>query len=223
MNKLLILSFFVLLFLIGGGTAWYLITTSSAVRNNPEQSSTFQDAREGFAIYTNGTYGFSLQYPQDAELSHTFTSSYHLGTTWRAAAGPETSGIPVLEIVPFSLTQENAFPRYYTTMVRVGVSEQKEAVESCLSASDTAGEVALGSVTLGAKSWEAFSVESAGMMQYLQGVSYRTIHEDHCIALEKLRVGSSYRDEPSADDLSQERLDEAYAALDTIVQSITLR
>lgn len=224
MDRILFVLFCILILTIGGGAAWYLITTSTALRTSHHEDGQLpaDELHEGVSIYTNGTYGFSLIYPDSAELSHTFEPLQHLGTSWRTAATPEESGVPVVQFTTFHIQQDHAFPRSYTTLVRIGVSDQEKAVASCLSASESSGETARGTVSLNGQSWESFSIQDAGMMQYLEGVSYRTLHEGRCIAVEKLRSGSSYRDESETETVSQEELDAQYNALDAIVRTITL-
>jgi hypothetical protein len=60
------------------------------------------------------------------------------------------------------------------------------------------------------------------MMQYAKGVSYRTIHDGACFALEQIETGASYRDDaPSSKDISDTVLQKHYADLATIVQSFS--
>ncbi len=215
--------FLVLLVLIGGGVAAYLVLTSKHAAPAPTDTASTTPIAVGDAIYTNGTFGFVIQYPESAPVDNDFTSYYHLPSYWRANALPNATGTPVVSFTVYNTKSENSFPRYFAAIIRVGVSTDKQEIAQCLKATPNQGETALPDVTLNGTVWKAFSFESAGMQQYVRGVSYRTMHEGRCIALEKIAVGSSYRDDPASDkDIPQATLDAKYAELDRIVQSFTL-
>lgn len=220
MNRLIFVLFLISIVAIGGSTAWYLVDTrNEAFGPMPVATSTPQ-VEEGLAIYTNGSYGFSIFYPQDAEVSYAFDSHYHLGTAWRADALPEAAGTPIVAIIPYATISENSYPRYFNALVRIGASTDQDELSRCETAGN--GETALSDTDIGGRVWKAFAFESAGMMQYVRGVSYRTVHEGRCIALEKVRTGSSYReDAPSERDIPDAVLDEEYEALSLIVQSFS--
>jgi hypothetical protein len=53
-------------------------------------------------------------------------------------------------------------------------------------------------------------------------VSYRTLHEGKCVALEKIATGSHYREDPKSEkDITDAILEAHYVELDQIVQSFT--
>ncbi len=212
-----------LLVLIGGGVATYLVLTSKQAVVAPESTAGAAPIAVGDAIYTNGTFGFVVQYPESATVDNDFTSYYHLPSYWRANALPNATGTPVVSFTVYSTKSENSFPRYFAALIRVGVSSDKQEIAQCLKPTPNQGETALPDVSLNGTVWKAFSFESAGMQQYVRGVSYRSIHEGRCIALEKIAVGSSYRDDPASDkDIPQATLDAHYESLDRIVQSFTV-
>jgi len=222
MNRLAFVLFLIGIIAIGGGATWYLVDTRNDAFGPPIVATSTPHIEEGVAIYSNGPYGFTVFYPQDAEVSYTFDASYHLGTNWRANALPEADGTPIVSITPYRTESENSYPRYFNAMVRVGASADPLEVKRCEVASVEQGETVLPDAVIGSKTWKAFSFESAGMMQYAKGISYRTIHEGRCIALEKVRTGSSYReDAPSEKDVSDDVLSEEYEALSRIVESFS--
>jgi hypothetical protein len=199
-----------------------LVDTRNEAFGPPPVATSTPQVEEGLAIYSNGPYGFTVFYPQAAEVSYTFDSSYHLGVNWRANALPNAEGAPIVSIAPFRTQSEDSYPRYFNAMVRIGASIDPAEIERCEAASVEQGETALPDAVIGNTTWKAFSFESAGMMQYASGVSYRTIHEGRCIALEKVRTGSSYReDTPSEKDITEEALSEEYEALSSIVESFS--
>ncbi len=223
MNRLTFLIFTLIIVVIGGAAAWYLVDTrNDAFGTTGPTASTTPTVTDELSIYTNGTYGFSIFYPEEAEVSYTFDATYHLGSMWRANALPESVGTPLVAIIPYSVESENSYPRYFNAMVRIGASNDPAELARCEVIADEQGETALPDVEIGGRTWKAFSFQSAGMMQYASGVSYRTVFEGKCIAMEKVRTGSSYReDAPSLNDVSDEILDAEYESLTTIVGSFT--
>ena len=216
-----LIGFVVLLALIAGGAAWYLVSShKQAVGVPSEQATTTAQNFNGQAIYTNGPQGFVIRYPETAEVEDTFSTFYHLGSSWRANALTNGTGTPVVAIVTYDTKSDHSYPRYYSTMVRIGVSEDKKEVAACLTATKDQGETPLPDVTFGGVTWKAFAFQNAGMMQYVKGVSYRTVHEGKCVALEKIAAGSSYRDDPkSGEDITDTELEAHYAALDQVVET----
>lgn len=222
MNRLIFILFLIGIVAIGGGAVWYLVDTRNEAFGPPIVATSTPQIEEGLAIYSNGPYGFTVFYPQDAEVSYSFDSSYHLGTSWRANALPNADGVPIVSIAPFRTQSEDSYPRYFDAVVRIGASIDPAEIERCEVASVEQGETVLPDAVIGTTTWKAFSFESTGMMQYAKGVSYRTIHEGRCIALEKVRTGSSYReDTPSEKDIAEEVLSKEYEALSRIVESFS--
>ncbi len=222
MNRLTILLFVLAIVAIGGGVTWYLIDSRNDAFGKPETATSTPDIHEGLAIYTNGPYGFSLFYPEAAAVSYDFDTSYHLGSSWRANALPEGTGTPIVEIVPYAVKSEDSYPRYFNAMVRIGASTDPKEVARCEVAGKDEGETELPDAVIGGRTWKAFAFQSAGMMQYASGVSYRLLSEDTCIAMEKVRTGSSYReDAPTDHDIADATLDAQYEALSSIVESFT--
>ncbi len=216
-----LIGFVAILALIAGGAAWYLVSSHQKAVGVPNtQATSTEQTFSGQAIYTNGPQGFVIRYPESAKVEDTFSSSYHLAATWRANALPNTTGTPVVSIITYDIQSDHSYPRYYSTMVRIGVSEDKKEIATCLVTTKDQGETPLPDVTFGGVTWKVFAFQNAGMMQYVKGISYRTMHEGKCVALEKIAVGSSYRDDPkSAEDMSDAELEKHYTALDQIVET----
>ena len=174
----------------------------------------------GLSIYTNGQYGFSLIYPGEDKTETIFDSQYHLPATWRINAVPNATGTPLIAIIGYSTKSNTSYPRYFETEVRVGVSADPKEVAACEKVSD--GETVRPDMVINKVTWKTFALQDAGMSQYMSGVSYRTIHDKSCYALEQIQTGSSYRDEkPNAADIPDTVLSEKFNALNTIVQSFS--
>lgn len=172
-----------------------------------------------FSIYTSGEHGFMLMYPQDAVVTNGFDSSYHAGTAWRANALPHATGTPVASFIVSDIQNESSFPRYFTAQVRIGVSDDVAEVAQCERAQTEQGEIALPDTSINGVTFKTFSFADAGMMQYVKGVSYRTVRGGACFALERIAAGSLYREAEYDADLTQEELDQRFEALMSIIES----
>ncbi|MES2668334.1 MAG: hypothetical protein V4644_01420 [Patescibacteria group bacterium] len=222
MNRTPLLLFALAFVAIASGAAWYLVDSRNDAFGVPAPMATSTpQVDESLAIYTNGPYGFSVFYPEAAAVEYAFDETYHLPSFWRANALPEGAGMPIVAFIPYAISREDSYPRYFTAMVRIGASSDPSEIERCESSASDQGETQLPDATINGAVWKAFSFQSAGMMQYASGVSYRRIHEEKCIALEKIRTGSSYREEPASDDIADSVLDAEYEKLSEIVESVT--
>lgn len=222
MSRFTLPLFLLVLVAIGGAAAWYLVDTRNDALGVPsEQATTTPELTDSQAIYTNGTYGFAIFYPESAVVEYEFTEEYRAGTLWRVNALPDVPGTSLVAIIPYTVRNESAYPRHFSAFVRVGASQDPRELERCEKADTTLGETALPDRTIAGRTWKVFSFGDAGMMQYLKGISYRTVHEGRCIALEQIQTGSSYRETVSEGDIPQETLDAAYEALDKIVQTFS--
>jgi hypothetical protein len=207
--------------LIVTGFVWYGLThTKVPEADTPGSKTVFIPVSEGSAIYTNGEFGFLLLYPENARVEEKSVSAYHLPAVWRDGALEETSGKSLVSIITYTTTSDHSYPRYYTTLVRIGVSNDAREVARCETADTSAGETQLPDVKLGDATFNVFSFQSAGMMQYAKGESYRRVEQGTCYAIERIAVGSSYRDDaPSSDDIADEELTLQYELLLPIVES----
>ena len=221
MNRLSFLLFALGIVLIGGGAAWYLVDTRNEAFGPPSAATTTPEVREGLSIYTNGTYGFTVFYPANAAVAYDFSPNHHLGSSWRANALPAVTGNPIVSIIPYTVASEDSYPRYFNAMVRIGASDDAREVARCLVPAEEQGETELPDAVINGTTWKAFSFQSAGMMQYASGISYRTVRDDECMALEQIRTGSSYREAPTERDIPESTLEAEYGALDAIVQSFS--
>jgi len=221
MNRFLLPLFIVILLSIAGGTAWYLVTSHKQAIGQPAAVATSTDSVfTGDAIYTNGTYGFALRYPEASEVAYSFSPDHRVGTTWRIGAQPESVGTALVSILPFATKSEDSYPRYYYALVRVGVSGDKKDVATCTKSEKDQGETALPDEYIGGTTWKVFSFQDSAMMQQVKGVSYRTVFEGNCYAMEKIVSASNYRDDPaSPKDIPDVELEKHYIELDSVVHS----
>lgn len=200
--------------------AWLIVRTPVAppVVEDTSVATTTPDLT-GRAIYTNGTYGLVVSYPETAQVEEEFFTTYHLTKSWRVNA--ETGGDPIVVIRAYSTESDHSYPRYYHAVVRIGASTDPKELANCERVTPNRGETALPDATFNGTTWKVFSFEQGGMQQYVRGVSYRVIQEDACIAVEKIAAGSSYREDPdSPEDVPDTLLEERYQGLNSIVESV---
>ena len=145
--------------------------------------------------YKNVEYGFEIKYPSDLKPTPEFESYYHLGSGWDAAADSNSSnGIPVINIPVY---KHRSGSNYYASELRIGVSSDPDDVASCLVKDIKYAPFvsSLGAENINGVNFNIFEIGSAGMMQFMSGKSYRTIHKDKCFALEQIVVGSNYQED----------------------------
>jgi hypothetical protein len=205
--------------------AWWGFHKHSKDVAGANATTTVQEASDtpslsGLSIYTNGQYGFSMFYPAQAKTETVFDQQYFLPNTWRVDAFSDATGTPIIAIVGYETKSSTSYPRYFETEVRIGASTDPHEVAACNS--PTGDETSLPDKVINGVRWKAFVLQNAGMMQYLKGISYRTIHDNTCFALEQVETGSSYRDtKASSSDIPDATLDQHYNDLSSIVESFS--
>ena len=178
--------------------------------------------RSGLSVYNNVKYGFSLEYPDKLIPQKTFKSFYHLSNKWRAEIFTDNpKGVPVVSIPIFQIDNNTgvykSYPLYYDVEVRVGVSDDPSDVKNCLISTQESATSTI--VTINGTDFWKFDLSNAGMMQYLKGYSYRTIHNNECFVMEQLATGSSYRESPNPNDISDNVLNSYFNSAGKIIES----
>ena len=173
--------------------------------------------------YSNFQYGFAVRYPKSTKIEFPFQSFYHLGKDWRAGATPEYRGTGVISFVVYREDNQIKFPKkyplYYSTEVRVGVSTD---TANCYQRDAGYTNQPVTTVTFNGITFKKFSSSQAGMMQYSQVESYRTIHNKLCYAIEQVKAGSNYTDSTFTGISTPESvLTNAYTSAGTILKSFT--
>lgn len=178
-----------------------------------------EDITAGWKTYTNDEYGFEIKYPEELQAKNTFEPYNHLDDQWRVAVFGDTNGKPVVSILVYRIENESTYPRYFDAELRIGVSLDPQDLASCgnpdayLLAAVPPVEVING-IT-----FNRLIIQDAGMMQYLEGISYRTVHDGMCFAVEQLKTGSNYRDESSPEDIPDAVLDSYYNSIADIIKT----
>lgn len=121
------------------------------------------------------------------------------------------------------IENQNTFPRYFAAELRIGVSKNSTEVRNCYNDNQSYRINRKTERNIGGMTFQRFEISDAAMMQYLQGESYRAIVNDSCLAIEKLKTGSSYQDTPSPKDIPQSVLDGYYNSVDEIINTIRFK
>ncbi len=175
----------------------------------------------GWETYKNAEYGFQISYPNGITPETTFERYYHLPNTWRSGAVGDSTGKPIVTIPVYRITNENSYPRYFDAELRIGASADPKDVKNCFVNDQDYADRVTSSVMLNGTELTKFTMANAGMMQYIEGTSYRTIRNGACFVIEQLKTGSSYRDgPPSTKDIPEEVLNSHYNNISKILSTI---
>jgi|SRR5579872_3853236 len=202
------------------GTGQNSVTTfANCVENDSANAGT-----GGFATYANSQYGFQIQYSKNLTPTTTFANSYTLQNEWRIEAGQNSTGTPIIAIPVFHIDQGGvatgkAYPLFFDAEVRIGVSSNPADVADCLKPDPNYTNQPESDVLINGVTFKKFSFQNAAMMKYLQGESYRAVHNGICYAIEQVKTGSIYRDPSMSPGIPDTQLDDYYNQAGDIVQT----
>jgi hypothetical protein len=197
-------------------------TTTGQLANGKPVGSTVLPTAKKLETYTNGVYKFTLSYPKEYQ-TEPFVTFYQLNNVdWRVKASTSKRGIPVISIPILRIDQGSVpkgkkYPLYFTAEVRVGVSPD---TAQCYSPDDGYVNQKITSVLIGGITFKKFDFEDAGMMKYVKGSSYRTVHGNLCYVIEQIKAGTIYKDETMLPGYTEKELDAIYNKTTAIVYSL---
>jgi len=168
--------------------------------------------------YTDFTYGFSIAYPKSIIPEKTFQKYYLLSDQWMAGVNEGSKGLSLLALPVFRVTNENSYPRYWNVEVRIGITTDPDELQTLLSES-VVGEEPPKSILINGCEFFRFPIKEAGMMQLMEGYSYRTIHGGIGYVIEQIKTGSTYREEESSKDIPDTVLDDYFQQTENIIHS----
>ncbi len=145
-----------------------------------------QGARVGWKLHENSEYGFSIAYPPSLSAETSFSKHHALGTLWSVGGLSQTEGKALLSVSLFRAEERGNPSRYYSAELRIGVSENSDAVAECLLSKN--GEVGVDAV-IGDTTFRTFPIEEKSSLGYVAGTSYRAVHGGRCFAIEELESG----------------------------------
>lgn len=184
-------------------------STESAPSGKPSGAGPKSDGMSGYA---NAEYGFSLRFPPYVRPTNFFTTFHELSSNWRLNASAANQGKAVVEFPIFSVDQGSIatgknYPLYYMATLRVGVSPN---VKECYTTDAGYADQKVSNVTIYGVTWKRFDWQGAATMRYVEGRSYRTIHNNMCYVMEQVRNGSNYRDDTMKPGTSDTTLQNYY-------------
>jgi len=164
----------VLAALVVGGLLWFIISSSGdTYTSTPVDTKTTQTAHADEQLYYNDEYNFSLRYDDefvqkpvletDAWQSNSITAGKRLVTLY----------------LPRELQPNTNFSEAW---VSVGASADADAIKTCLVAQD--GEVIQEGTD--PRGFSVFTQTGAGAGNFYATISYRTVRNGACIALERV-------------------------------------
>lgn len=174
--------------------------------------------------YANDEYGFEIFYPKDLTPTSDFGTFYHLPALWRSGALVDENGLsngkPIISIPVFYTESDNSYPRYFSAQLRIGASADPKDVATCLQNDQGFTAEPKSDAVINGTDFKKFEFADAAMMQYLKVISYRTIHNGTCFAMEQLETGSNYRDDPpSVKDIPDAQLNAYFNSVGEIVKT----
>ncbi len=165
--------------------------------------------------------GFEITVPGAVAPVGTFSKFYNLSTKWRVnapASGAGSKGTALLAIPLIQIDNKGiepkVYPLYFDAEVRVGISS---STSDCLNKDTPSQKVA--DITLNGTAFKKFTFGDAATKEYVQGESYRAVHNGLCYAIEQIKVGSTYHEPNAEESLTNEDMDIYYAQAGDVVKS----
>lgn len=194
--------------------------TNTGTTGNTTNTTTNTSGPNGES-YANATYGFTLGYPKELNAQPTFGVFHALNNNdWRINATAAKRGTPVVDIPVIQIDNTGSvkknYPLFYTARVRVGVSTD---VAQCYAKDDGYTNQTVTDVTINGVAFKKFIFATAATQQYVNGASYRTIHNNKCYVIEQIQNGSSYKDATLVGGYTDADLAAFYAKTTAIVMS----
>lgn len=154
--------------------------------------------------YTHPGYGFQISYPSSFQATSTFIESYMLSSNWRSGAQScvnydihswYTSGknIVSFRVRNEKFTGEDNGAYTFTSDMRIGASDESREVRDCLVSSPT--EQMTGTVNLNGINFSTFKGGERALIHRVHHVSYRTLHNKMCYAIELVSTWQAYEQE----------------------------
>ncbi|WP_426699912.1 hypothetical protein ACPPVV_10890 [Rhodanobacter sp. Col0626] len=136
------------------------------------------------SAYSDAKYGFAIAIPAGMQLRHDFQRSYLGDASWKAFAGPDDHGAPVLALVLDGSNQITA------AELRIGIGTDSDALAHCSDVPASGAAPASDTTTLAGVPFTHFHAADAAMSHYLEVESYRAVHAGRCYAVDLLLTGT---------------------------------
>lgn len=155
------------------------IASTSTPETNIKQNPSHPD----MMTYSNNQYRFSISYPDTFEATTTFDQSYMVGSSWQLYSDPnKNTGMPLIALY------KKGSNDVLNAEVRIGVSTSTDDVVSCTKTQD--GQTASSTVINGVP-FITYEESGAAMMHFSKAVSYRTVRDNTCYAIDEFIAGTN--------------------------------
>ena len=196
-------------------------TLNSTSTNNTTKGEIKNINNNGLYGYSDGIYNFTMRFPSYVQSNNLFSTFHEIGNNWRLNPSQINQGKPIVSFIIKRIDQGGvatgkAYPLFFTSEVRVGVSPNTKL---CYETDAGYTNQKITNVEINGVTFKRFSFQDAAMMKYVQGESYRTIHNDTCYVLEQIRNGSNYRDDTMTTGLSEGTLNDYYNVGEQIIKT----
>ena len=135
-------------------------------------------------IYSDLKHGFAIAIPSGMQSHYDFQRSYLGDASWKAFAGPDSHGVPIVALVLDGSNQITA------AELRIGIGTDSEALAHCRNVPANGAAAATDTTTLAGVPFTHFHAADAAMSHYLDVDSYRVVHAGRCYAIDLLLSGT---------------------------------
>lgn len=136
--------------------------------------------------FTSKQYGFSLQYPANLILRHTFENSYLDSANWKTFTNSDKA--PGKAVVSLTLPGSNSVR---AGELRIGISRAPKAIQNAIRLPNAARPERLKHIKIDGVNFITYQAGDAGMSHYLNVRSYRGVHNHICYAIDILIIGTN--------------------------------
>jgi predicted Holliday junction resolvase-like endonuclease len=148
------------------------------------------ETTDNLVIYRNEEYGFEIKYPISIYSTTTLPTDYIVRNGWSSLKGTDSKGEVIVSFVTCQFSDIPPSEPYhsFTSELRIGASSDPKEVENCFNIS---GQTSV-TVTINGKEFKKFKISDAASGHRAEMEIYRTIHNNTCFSVEKLKYGYLY-------------------------------
>ena len=175
-------------------------------------------------VYKNDAYGFEFRYPHGLPVETKFQKTYTLSGAWRVNVDSDSKGnaivaIPIFRIDQGGVATGKSYPLSFDAEVRVAASSNPKEVADCYKTDPGYTSQVVKDEVINGVTYKKFEFSDAATMHYLQGVSYRIVRNNICLAIEQVKSGTIYRDETMLPGIPDSQLDNYYQQAGDIIKT----
>ncbi len=118
----------------------------------------------------------------------------------------------------YRVEKKTGYPLYFGAEMRIGMSTDPTDVKNCLKP-DAGDNSTPTTKTINGIDFTVFPIRNAAAQQYIEGVSYRTVHNQACYVIEQLKTGNRSRDTAQQGDIPDSLLNSYYDQIADIIKT----